>query len=250
MGFYDLSKEERKLLVQQIDAEIENSLLRNEFQLLEVYFSDEDTYIRKAAYQAIFKAYKKRLKNQQIIEMLNKLFASEEAKIRQTVVNAAGEIGKLDFGIVQYFFDRALFDKHHSVRNAVIGSMKKMAEKNPIPVLEWSKPYLLHEEKEIRREICHGLELRGRTHPQEVLPLLELLQHDATARVRNTLIHVLGQISYKKGCLEKVVLALKKWENKQLVREAYDEIVDVHRRYAKFANCSQEEVISYIANHS
>ncbi len=80
-----------------------------------------------------------------------------------------------------------------------------MGEKNPEPVLTWAKNYLYHADKEIRREICNGIELRGRTHPQDILPLLKKLQHEKTARVRNTLIHVLGQISYKKGCLITVI---------------------------------------------
>jgi hypothetical protein len=44
---------------------------------------------------------------------------SENPLIRQTDVNAAG-----------------LFDDHHRVRNAMIGSIKKMGEKNPVPVLD------------------------------------------------------------------------------------------------------------------
>ena len=79
------------------------------------------------------------------------------------MINAAGEIGKKDFLTVQHFFDKGLFDVHHSPRNAVIGSIKKMGEVNPKPVLLWAKKYLLHPDKEIRREICHGIELRGRT---------------------------------------------------------------------------------------
>jgi hypothetical protein len=71
-----------------------------------------------------------------------------------------------------------LFDAHHIVRNAVIGSIKKMEEKNPLPVLSFAKQFLNHEDPEIRREIIHGIELRGRTHPQDILPLLKELQFD------------------------------------------------------------------------
>ena len=124
-----------------------------------------------------------------------------------------------------------------------------MSKKNPIPVLAWAKKYLHHENKEIRREICHGIELRGRTHPQDILPLLKELQNDQTSRVRNTLIHVLGQIAYKKGCLETVIAELNTWENKQLVEKAIDEIVDVHHRYRSFAVLSQKEAIAYIAKN-
>lgn len=247
MSFYDLNKKERKRLVDEIQERIKNDLNNGQSDYLLEYFSHEDTYIRKAAYQAVGKIHQSNKNLESIlITVLEELLESEEEKVRQTTVNAAGEIGKSDFKLVQHFFDRALFDEHHSVRNAVIGSIKKMSEKNPEPTLEWARAYLRHQDKEVRREICHGIELRGRTHPQDVLPLLKELQFDQTARVRNTLIHVLGQISYKKGCLQTVITALNEWENKKLVEEAIDEIVDVHERYQQFTSLSQQEAIDYI----
>ncbi|MBV1887663.1 MAG: HEAT repeat domain-containing protein [Urechidicola sp.] len=247
MGFYDLSKEERKQLVADINTKIEKGLLYKNSENLIDFFSDEDTYIRKAGYLAVGKIYIKKNELQKIvISYLKTLFLSDSEKIRQTVINAAGEIGKTDFKIVQPFFDKGFLDQHHSVRNAVIGSLKKMSEKNPKPVLLWAKTYLKHEDKEIRREVCHGIELRGRTHPQDILPLLKVLEFDKTKRVSNTLIHVLGQIAYKKGCLQTVVKELNNWENNDLVQSALDEIVDVHRRYKDFAILTQQEVIDYI----
>jgi hypothetical protein len=121
-----------------------------------------------------------------------------------------------------------------------------MGQKNPDPVLLWAGNYLHHPDKEIRREICHGIELRGRTHPEDVLPLLKELQYDSTARVRNTLIHVIGQISYKKNCLPKVIEHLKSWENKNLVTEAIGEIIDVHNRYKDFAVLTAAQAKKYI----
>nr|WP_299384687.1 HEAT repeat domain-containing protein [Allomuricauda sp.] len=250
MGFYDLSKVERQLLVQQIDADIFSAFSTKNPALANRYFSNHDTYIRKAAYQAVGKIHRsKQLPNQDLILFLDQLLTSTNEKVRQTTINAAGELGKSDFKLVQHFFDQGLFDDHHSVRNAVIGSLKKMGEKNPKPVLKWAQTYLEHPDKEVRREICHGIELRGRTHPQDVLPLLQRLQHDPTARVRNTLVHVLGQIAYKKGCLATVVASLNLWENKELVTKALDEIVDVHRRYKNFAALSQEKATAYIERH-
>ncbi|GMN10819.1 hypothetical protein MTsPCn9_30160 [Croceitalea sp. MTPC9] len=250
MGFYDLSKEERIALVAKIDARILEDFFNNKLEHTLNYFSNEDTYIRKAGYLAVGKVYKsKKIAVKSIISLLNKLFTSEKEKVRQTTVNAAGEIGKTDFEAVTHFFDKGLFDEHHSVRNAVIGSIKKMGEKNPKPVLAWAKQYLHHEDKEIRREICHGIELRGRTHPEDILPLLKELQHDQTARVKNTLIHVLGQIAYKKGCLETVVTELNTWKNKELVEKALDEIVDVHHRYRDFAILTQEQAVKYISKN-
>ncbi len=247
MGFYDLSKSERTQLVDTINKEISEAVSNSQLNVILHYFSDEDTYIRKTAYLSIGKLYKTTEKPQtKILEILDTLLKSDNPKVRQTTINAAGEIGMQNFEIVRYFFDIGLFDNHHSVRNAVIGSLKKMGAKNPIPTLKWAKEYLEHPDKEIRREICHGIELRGRTHPQEVLPLLKKLQHDETSRVRNTLIHVLGQIAYKKGCLETVVGTLKSWDNTELVKLALDEIVDVHHRYKNFAFLSQQQAITYI----
>lgn len=250
MAFYDLSKTERIELVKNINQDLTQDLISNKSENLLLYFSDEDTYIRKTAYLAIGKLfYSNRELQTKILSTLKALFQSDNEKVRQTVVNAAGEIGKFHFQKVQSFFDKGLFDEHHSVRNAVIGSVKKMSEKNPVPLLAWAKGYLKHPEKEIRREICHGIELRGRTHPQDVLPLLKELEHDETRRVSDTLIHVLGQIAYKNGCLKTVVAHLNSWNNKELVQKALDEIVDVHNRYKKFAVLSQEEAIAYIDMH-
>jgi len=180
------------------------------------------------------------------LKILDELFTHDDPRVRQTVINAAGEIGKNNFQAVEHYFDRGLSDPHHSPRNAVIGSIKKMGEANPVPVLKWARKYLHHPDKEIRREICHGIELRGRTHPQDILPLLKELQHDKTVRVRNTLIHVIGQIAYKKGCLEIVVNDLIQWDNKELVKDALEEIIDVHDRYQDFAVLSQKQAIDFI----
>lgn len=247
MAFYDLSKEERTAFVEKIHRDILNDLAVGKTEDLITYFSDDDTYIRKTGYLAIGKIFYTRLELQNsIVAMLNKLVLFENEKIRQTVINAAGEIGKFHFEKVKRFFDIGLFDKHHSVRNAVIGSIKKMGEKNPIPVLAWSRTYLKHPDKEVRREICHGIELRGRTHPQDILPLLQELEFDETRRVSDTLIHVLGQISYKNDCLRTVISHLNTWKNKQLVEKALDEIVDVHQRYKDFAVLSQQEAVDFI----
>jgi len=247
MAFYDLSKPERNQLVEQINLQIAIDVSQSKTDNIITHFSDEDTYIRKTAYLAIGKLFysQPQLQNN-IFLVLKTLLPSEDELIRQTVVNAAGEIGKFHFDKIQHFMDVGLFDKHHRVRNAVIGSVKKMGEKNPRPVLAWCQSYLQHSDKEIRREICHGIELRGRTHPQDILPLLKVLEFDETKRVSETLVHVLGQIAYKNGCLKTVVAHLNTWENKVLVEKALDEIVDVHNRYKKFAVLTQDEAITYI----
>ena len=250
MSFYDLPKEERALLVLKIKDGILHAITRHKTQPLLSYFADEDTYIRKAAYLSVGRIY---FSEEQwrplLLERLAQLAVHDDFKVRQTVINAAGEIGKGDFDAVQAFFDQGLFDSHHSPRNAVIGSIKKMGEVNPKPVLRWAQKYLHHPDKEIRREICHGIELRGRKHPEDILPLLMELQFDRTARVYNTLVHVLGQIAYKPGCLEKVIAALQGWENQSLAKDALEEIIDVHQRYHNFSHYTREQAIQYIQQH-
>lgn len=71
----------------------------------------------------------------------------------------------------------------------------------------------------------------------------------STARVRNTLVDVIGQISYKKGCLQTVVAHLKNWDNKQLVADALKEIIDVHHRYRNFSAMTQEDARQYIEDN-
>lgn len=251
MAFYNSTREERLKIVQRIHADLRKASKNNKALKFKEYFSDEDTYIRKAAYQSIGKLFGHEPElEENIISILKNLLLEKHNYIRQTTINAAGEIGMQRFEIVEPFFDKGLFDEHHSVRNAVIGSMKKMGEKNPRPVLRWAKRYLNHPDKEIRRQICHGIELRGRTHPEDILPLLKELQHDNTVRVRTTLIHVLGQISYKKGCLATVIEHLKSWENKDLVVKSIDEIIEVHERYKDFAVLTAIQAKEYINTHA
>ncbi|HEX7415499.1 MAG TPA: HEAT repeat domain-containing protein [Bacteroidia bacterium] len=179
MCFYELSKEERIKLVDEMNANILSELRTKKDNGIQAYFSDEDTYIRKTAYLTVGKLFHAKEKLQAaILKLLEKLYKSTNEKIRQTVINAAGEIGIKNFISVESFMEQGLFDAHHSVRNAVIGSIKKMSEKNPKPVLSFSKKYLTHPDKEIRREICHGIELRGRKYSQDILPLLKELQYD------------------------------------------------------------------------
>ncbi len=250
MAFYDLTKAEREALTATIKQDIKKDIEQDSFGRTLMYFSDEDTYIRKAAYLAVGKLYDEMNKPGKFIVHMNNWLQHDDFKVRQTVINAVGEIGKKDFESVVSFFDQGLFDQHHSPRNAVIGSIKKMGEVNPKPVLKWAANYLHHPDKEIRREICHGIELRGRKHPEDILPMLQELEMDTTTRVRTTLVHVLGQIAYKKGCLEKVVSHLKQWQNKPLVQSAFLEIIDVHERYKNFSYYTQEQAIKYIEENT
>ena len=247
MSFYQLTKESRQQLVAKINIDLHKDFASGFKKKILKYYGDEDTYIRKAAYQQTGRLYFSDIRlGKLLISVLLELFQHENYKIRQTVINAAGEIGKKEFTPVTEFFNKGLFDEHHAPRNAVIGSIKKMGEVNPGPVLQWAKQWLHHPDKEIRREICHGIELSGRKYPQDILPLLQVLQNDPAARVRNTLVHVLGQISYKKGCLETVIGSLNQWENRLLVKDAIVEIIDVHNRYRNFSYYTQPFAIEYI----
>ena len=106
MAFYDLPKQERIHVVAKMSNDILNEIESAEFKSTFSYFSNEDTYIRKAAYLSLGRLYfTNKALQPKIIQMLNVFMLQDDFKIRQTVINAAGEIGKRDFEIVQHFFD-------------------------------------------------------------------------------------------------------------------------------------------------
>lgn len=249
MGFYDFSKEKRKEIVQEMEDNIKNELekpVNFDYPFLLKYASDDDIYIRKNVYLIIGKLYNTNKDFQTtILNILESMFQKEDVEVRQTVVYAWGEIGKLDAEKIMGNMEGALKDENPKIRNAIIGALKQMGEKNPVPTLKFAKKYINDSQPEIRRQMIHGIELRGRTHPKDVLPLLEEVQNEENKRVRDMIIHVIGQISYKKGCLEKVVSSLKQWKNKDLVKDALSEILDVHKRY-KFSYRSYEEAEKFI----
>ncbi|ADZ10473.1 HEAT domain containing protein [Methanobacterium lacus] len=255
MGFYDLSKDERSKLVKQIHDEIEESILNAKFdgdgnssapEILVQYASNEDGYIRKAAYNAVAKIY---LENndlhKKILTIMAELLNNSNPKVRQTAVYVLGEIGTKDITDILVIFETALTDEHHSVRNAVIGALKRMGQRNPKQTFKFASKHIQSKNPMIRREIVHGIELRGRTHPEEVMPILKKLEYEEDKAVKQMIIHVIGQISYKKGCLEVVVRDLNDWSNKGLVLEAFKEIVEVHENY-KFATRTPEQAKNYI----
>lgn len=242
MGFYDLSRPERERLLQKIEQEIASALENDKPAEIEQYASDSDTHVRKNVYLILGRLYRDQQGSRtKILAVIISLLRSSDEKVRQTAVYALGEIGKVDAGKAIELLGETLSDEHHSVRNAVIGALKQTGEKNPEPVLEFARKYLHNPDPKIRREIVHGLELRGRTHPEEILPFLQELENDPDKKIRETLVHVIGQISYKKGCLEKVVVSLKTWNNRALVEKAIGEILDVHKRYEKFSARSYKE---------
>jgi HEAT repeat protein len=247
MRFYDLDKEARQELVKKIENEVSADIKADKSDRIKIRAADMDTYIRKTVYLAIGKLYKnEKSLRKKILALLERLYESEDERIRQTMAYALGEIGKIDAESILGMLEKALHDEHHKVRNAVIGSLKQMGEKNPKPTLAFAEKAIHHNDPKVRREIVHGIELRGRKYPQDVLPLLKKVQHDKSKLVIDTIIHVIGQISYKKGCLEKVVAELRKWDNQELVRKALVEIVKVHESYAKFSAMTAVEAEDYI----
>ena len=247
MSFYDLPKAKQLKLVEQIESEIFADLQTGNDSYLLKYVGDSDTYIRKTAYLKIAKIYKNdQPLRSNIISRLKAMYDNDDERIRQTVAYTLGEIGKVDAPAVLTLLERALHDSHHKVRNGVIGALKQMCQKNPKPTLQFAASIINHDDPKVRREIVHGIELHGRTHPEDVLPLLHSMQHDPSRAVVKMVIHVLGQISYKKGCLEKVIAELKTWDNHELVQKALDEIIAVHRNYAKFSAMTVADAKAYI----
>jgi len=95
MGFYDLTKEERKKLVERIREEVEQGVKQRDLNCIRKYASNNDTYIRKNAYLALSRLYSN-CKNLRcdILDVLRQLFEDENELVRQTVVYTLGEIGK------------------------------------------------------------------------------------------------------------------------------------------------------------
>jgi hypothetical protein len=148
MGFYELSKPARARLTQAIHNEILQDFKTKRTDHISDYFADADTYIRKAAYLATGRIYQAESGlRRHMLTVLAELFKRGNEKVRQTVINSAGEIGMSDFEKIEGLMENGLFDAHHSVRNAVIGSVKKMGEKNPAPVLAFARKYLHHSDK-------------------------------------------------------------------------------------------------------
>ena len=245
MGYYDLPKEEREQYKSLIENIIVSSVKSNTNNDVMPFLSDNDTYTRKVAYQSIGNLYKQNNEIRPFIVIwLEQLYDNTDEKVRQTIIYACGEIAGIDFSAIENLLSKGMYDSHHSVRNAFIGSLKISGNKNP-DIIAFCEKHILSDAPEIRRLICHGLELRGREHPQEIIGFLKELQHDKNKKVRQMLIHVLGQISYKKGCFYFVENEVSSWENDGIYRAFQKETVEVHGRYEKFSELSKNDVIEF-----
>ena len=238
MGYYDLAADERKNIYSKMETEITMAFKSNRVSVLFKYFSDADTYIRRNCALITGRLYSGQPElKQNIPGCMKTLTRDENEKVRQTAAACLGEMGRTD-GAALDILGKLLGDPVSSVRNAVVGALKRIGEKNPAPALAFAKRHMQDPNPAIRREMAHGIELRGRTHPEEVLPLLAAIQFDQSRDVQKMLIHVIGQVSYKKGCLPVVLGALAKWENKDLAQNALVEIVKTHISYQKFSDIS------------
>ncbi|MEI6100811.1 MAG: HEAT repeat domain-containing protein [Eubacteriales bacterium] len=240
MGYYDLTTDARKKVFAEMEMHIREAYRSHEMDDMLQYFSDNDTYIRKNSALITGRLCREQEYRENIFACLNNLLKHENSKVRQTAVNCLGEIGKTDASVLDVL-GTILSDPHHSVRNAVIGALKQMGEKNPAPTLAFARDHIHHPDSLVRREMVHGIELRGRMHPEEVLLILRELEFEEDKIVQAMVVHVIGQISYKKGCLEKVLGALEGFRNQELVKKAHAEIINTHKSYQKFAEKSPAE---------
>ena len=113
MAFYDLSKEERAALVRQMEAMIAKAVQTSQLQPLLLYAADEDTYIRKSTYQALGKIYQ--VQPVAVLRAITTLLQHSDAKVRQTAINAAGEIGRHDFSAVRAYKDFAVKTQEEAI---------------------------------------------------------------------------------------------------------------------------------------
>jgi hypothetical protein len=242
VSYYDLTKKERKTLKAKIEDSIKLDIQSNTYENILKYASEEDTYIRKNVYTSIGRIYREEKRyRKKIISILQTLFSNKNEKIRQVVIYSTGEIGKVNFEDTIEILEKSFFDCHHSVLNALAGALKQLADKNPNPTLCFIKKHLRNLDSSIQVKLLHGLELRGRTHPEDILPILAEYQNESRLIIVKMVVHILGQISYKRGCLEKVISSIKSWNNKDLVEKTLKEIIDVHRNYVKFSYLSPED---------
>lgn len=171
--FYDLSKEERTKLVREMEQEIKEDLAVGNSGNIRRYAADDDIYIRKNAYLIPGRIYRDHQESRaRISNLLEDLFKSDDEKVRQTAVYVADDMGRTrdrrgtETDDVTRILEIALVDEHHSVRNAMIGALKRMGEKNPEPTLYFARTFLHHHDPMIRRAVVHGIELARENVPR------------------------------------------------------------------------------------
>ncbi len=246
-AYHDLSRTEREQLIEDIERALKEDIKSGKYAALTQYGADHDPYIRRAVSRVLGWLYRDRRDLRDgTLTLVRENLDNQDVYIRQTMVYAVAEIGMADAKNAFLLLDMVIEDESPVIRRAVIGALKRLSLKNPQEALDFAKKYLHHPDPEVRREIVHGIESRGRKHPEEVLPLLGELQNDPSPYVLMMIVHVVGQISYKEECLEKVVAALKTWDNEILVNHSLNEILDVHERYERFCAKTTSEAFEYL----
>ena len=119
-----------------MEQEIKEYLAGGNSENIRRYAADDDIYSGKNAYLITGRIYRDHPESRaRISDLLEDLFRSDDEKVRQTAVYAAGEIGRTgercgtEGDNVIRILEIALADEHHSVRNAVIGALKRMGGK-------------------------------------------------------------------------------------------------------------------------
>jgi len=78
----------------------------------------------------------------QVLNLAPYLLKNEEEKVRQTTVYTFSEIGKIDANKAFEPLEIALNDENRVVKNAVMGALKQMGEKNQESTLKFAKKFL------------------------------------------------------------------------------------------------------------
>ena len=242
--FYSLPKQKRDAFVAAMRDHIHRGLADGDNRYLMSYAASPNTHIRKWAYTVLGRIYHEHRELwSTALAVVEEMLLSPNQKVRQTAVYAAGAVG--DLRVVADILETGLRDPHYSVRNGVIGALKVIGSKDPPRALAFARRHIKDDDPEVRRQIVHGIELHGRTCPQEILPLLADMQGETNKRVCTMIVHVIGQISYKEGCLETVIDELRGWGNRDLRSRAIVSILAVHREQTYCAH-SYKDAREYI----
>jgi len=242
-----LAGQEKKRIIAEIEGVVKNYDESAKIENIRKYSTAANEAVRRCLYLYLGKLYRENPDlREKILKLIKKLLWDDSEHVRGTAVYALGEIELTETELTYELYETALNDKYQAVKDAIIEVLQKKVEKDPVSTLQFARRFLYHSNPRIRRGIIHGIEPRGRTHPEDILPFLEEFQDDPDKKLRGTILYVLGEISYKKGCLEKVAAALKRWTNRELVFKALKEILEVHKRYEKFSAKSFKETKEYL----
>lgn len=249
MELRHLSKEKKNIQMDKISNEIICGLDTRDYENILNHAGDKDNQVIKHVSIVLADAYKDESLKANLSKLLEEMSASSDEKVRKTMVLTAGEIGKKNAEDIFPILEFAMDDESEVVQKTAISALKIMCDKNPGPSLKLASSLIGHENPEIRKGIIHGLELRGKKYPEDVLPILTAIQNEKHKSVVNVIIHVMGRISYRKGSVEKVVEELKTWTNRWLVKKSAQEIISFHGKHTKFASRSHEEIEKYLTEN-